>query len=648
MGLPEIAWRIGQNVRIQLERAGIGLASRTPQPTGRAGCAWLAKLPAGFDSAPYISAAERILSGRFDVFAMRDVFLGFPPQWNRDPRTGIEAPLVLGKTLDYRVESIVGDIKYLWEPNRHLELVALAQAFHLSGEQRYIKGVQRLLESWFENCPYPLGPNWTSSLENAIRLVNWSFTWHLIGGENSPLFLSPEGQVFKQRWLASIYQHMHFILGQLSFFSSANNHLLGEYMGLFIGSVTWPLWKECQAWSECAKNGLEQEALKQNASDGVNREQATWYHHEVADMILLCGLFGRANGIMFSSAYWGLLTSMLEYIASIMDVAGHVPMIGDADDAVMARLSQESGFNVYRSLLATGAVLFNREEFKTKAGRFDDKSRWLLGDSAAQKFGELPVAWGNLPVRRAFPDGGYYVLGSKYETEDEVRIVADVGPLGYLSIAAHGHADALSFTLSVKGVELLVDPGTYSYHNKNGWRDYFRGTSAHNTLVVDSANQSEIGGTFLWLRHARGRLVDAGTGPEGEQWVTGVHDGYMRLGVSHTRRIELSARGDVVTVSDEIAGNGEHELAIYFHFAPDIELTPGPQPDSWQAAKTGSRIRVLLEVDETWLWETVRGSESPKLGWYSASLGVKVPVFTLRGSRRVQLPVQVDTRIVVQ
>ena len=75
-----------------------------------------------------------------------------------------------------------------------------------------------------------------------------------------------------------------------------------------------------------------------------------------------------------------------------------------------------------------------------------------------------------LPVRRAFPEGGYYILGSDFETPREIRIVADAGPLGYREIAAHGHADALSFTLSVAGRELLVDPGTYAYHTQAAWR----------------------------------------------------------------------------------------------------------------------------------------------------------------------------------
>ena len=137
-----------------------------------------------------------------------------------------------------------------------------------------------------------------------------------------------------------------------------------------------------------------------------------------------------------------------------------MPMIGDADDGYVAgsRLAPEHALGMrrsdesdnYRSLIATGAVLFNRADLARKAGRFDDKSRWLFGRSGQRKFDALLA---KAPLRytgtRAFPHAGYYLLGDRYETRDEVRMIVDAGPLGYLSIAAHGHADALSFVLSV-------------------------------------------------------------------------------------------------------------------------------------------------------------------------------------------------------
>src|SRR5579859_4471976 len=118
----EVGSRVGGKIQGTAERAGIGLA-RPSVPEGRCGQPWLPELPRKFDVGRYRRAADRVLEGRFDVFSLRDLPLGFPPRWNVDPRTGIQAPLVFGKELNYRDPGVAGDVKYLWEVNRHLELV---------------------------------------------------------------------------------------------------------------------------------------------------------------------------------------------------------------------------------------------------------------------------------------------------------------------------------------------------------------------------------------------------------------------------------------------------------------------------------------------------------------------------------------------
>jgi hypothetical protein len=634
MGLAELAFRAGRAVQARTERIGFGLA-RPGEPSGHVGQPWCAALSRALDSQLYRGAADAVLSGRFDVFALRGTELGFPPRWNRDPKTGTEVPLQFGKAIDYRDERVAGDIKYLWEPNRHLELTTLAQAWHLTREPRYAQGCATLLESWFDACPYPMGINWTSSLEAALRLVNWHFTWHLLGGDTAPVFAGDKGRVLRERWLRSVFEHCHFIDGYLSRHSSANNHLLGEFMGLFVGAVGWPLWPQSAGWQRRAHQGFETEALRQNAPDGVNREQATYYQHEVADMMLLCGLVGRANGLAFGEGYWQRLQRLLDFIAAVMDVGGNVPMIGDADDAVMVRLSREPGFDVYRSLLATGAVLFDRPDFAGKAARFDDKSRWLLGDDAQAMFealsGTAPPA--ESPVR-TFPQGGYYVLGHRLGQPDEIRLVADAGPLGYLSIAAHGHADALAFTLSVAGQELLIDPGTFAYHTEKRWRDYFRGTRAHNTVCVDGQDQSVAGGNFLWLRHANAQCERFEVGDREDRFV-GAHDGYRRLPdpVIHRREIVLDKVRQQVVVHDALECRAAHDVEVLWHLAEDCRVMVndgvamvGKGPVRLRIGVAGAPLSV----------ESVQGRETPPLGWVSRRFDIKVPAPTLRWHGRLQ------------
>ncbi|MET0657051.1 MAG: alginate lyase family protein [Steroidobacteraceae bacterium] len=639
MGASEIAYRTRQAVHATLERAGVGLAQPT-EPRGEAGRAWIAELPRRFDQQPYVAAAERILSGHFNVFAMRNAALGFPPTWNRDPKTHTTAPLAFGKTLNYRDEQLVGDIKYLWEPNRHLELVTLAQAWHLTRDRRYLTACRTLLQSWIDQCPYPLGVHWTSSLEHGVRLVNWTFAWHLLGGECSELFADGEGSAFKSRWLQVIYQHAHFIAGHFSRFSSANNHLLGEYMGLIMASFTWPLWSESSGWRTIAREGFEREALLQTAADGVNREQAIWYHHEVADMMLICGLVACANGRDFSRTYWQRLESMLEFIASLMDAGGNVPMIGDSDDAVMLRLDPMPQPNAYRSLLATGAVLFQRGDFKAKAKTIDAKTQWLLGDAAIKRFDALPVT--HAAPRRVFAEGGYYILGSDFDTAGEVRIVADAAPLGYLSIAAHGHADALAFTMSVGGLELLIDPGTYAYHTQSRWRDYFKGTSAHNTLRIDGVDQSVSGGKFMWVRHAQVRCDEFDTEGDLEVWQAS-HDGYRRLKdpVSVARRLQFQPATRRLTIVDLIECRDEHDVEQFWHFAPQCDVRLVDSVLEVRHESIGLRMQLPTSLEA----RVIRGSEAPILGWYSARFDEKVPCDTARVSGSIRGPARFETTV---
>jgi hypothetical protein len=615
--------------------------------------------------------------------------VGFPPAWNVDPKTRITAPLRFGKDLDYRDSAEVGDIKYLWEINRHLELVTLAQAWHLTREERYVQGCRSLLESWLTQCPYALGVNWCVSLEHAVRLVNWAFAWFLLGGERSSVFDGATGESFRQRWLASIYQHCHFIARHWSRHSSANNHLMGEATGLLVGALTWPLWRESNQWAERGRRELTEAALEQTFEDGVNKEQSPWYHHAVADMMLIGGLVARGNGVDLGEPYWRRLEAMLDFIASIMDVGGNVPEIGDADEGVLVRLVPGRG-DVFQSLLATGGVLFGRPELCRKARVFDDKTRWLLGDPAQSTFDRLSasqpadgaatvpratqgaqaaegtqVAEGTrvaeatqavLPVRRQFPQGGYYILGEQFETAAEVRIVADAGPLGYLSIAAHGHADALAFTLSVSGRPMLVDPGTFAYHTQRLWRRYFKGTSAHNTVVVDDEDQSVFGGNFLWLQHANAQ-VESFTCTADTALLRAVHDGYCRLSDPVRHRRTWQYERSRLSVLDELLCQGSHSLAIHWHFAPECNVV------QHGGAIHATRDHVTLELlcpdgltpelvrgfDPT-LVETGRatgvaaadrvggeanGALTRPLGWYSSGFDVKVPATTAVFSGRI-------------
>jgi len=610
MGPAEVIWRVHQLARRKAAQMGLGLASHPPVPSfDRFGADFISVPPSAQPA--LLAAADELLAGRWNVFALRGAPLGFPPQWNRDPRTGTIAPMVAGPSIDYRNANLVGDIKYLWEPSRHLELVTLAQAWRCSGELKYRDGARILLLSWLDQCPYPQGVHWASSLELGVRLLNWSVAWQLLAGQID--------DDWRHRWLNAVYKHCHFISHHLSRHSSANNHLLGEFMGLYIASLQWPCWPESLRWRAMAERGLIEQCLQQNWEDGVNKEQAIYYHHEVMDMMLLCELAARANGDSFPPEWLARLERMAEFLAALMDAGGNVPMIGDADDARMLRLDTANE-PPYRSLLACAALLFERADFKAKAGVLDERTRWLFAD-ADSRWDALQSGVIEVP-RLSFQQGGYYLLGKDFETESEVRIVIDCGQLGYLSLAAHGHADALAFTLSMGGKEILVDPGTFAYHTHREWRDYFRSTAAHNTVQVDGLDQSEIGGNFMWLRKANAVAL----AHDGMHFFEGKQDGYMRLRdpVMHRRSVRFDTQRNALKVEDTLECLGEHEVALHWHFAEGCRAEAAGQTLHIAKGDKGVRMTCHFGLGP----QLYCASTAPIAGWISRTFDSKTGITT--------------------
>ena len=596
------------------------------------------------DSAPYTEQADRLIAGRHDIFDLEGHDLGRSPEWNRDPLTGCLAPLSHAVSLDYRDEQLVGNIKYLWEPNRHLHVPQLAQAYVLTGEERYALAVQSHVSSWMDQCPCGRGPNWSSSLELAIRLINWSITWQLLGGAEAPLFRDPTGREFRDRWLRCVYQHARSISGRLSRFSSANNHLIGEAAGVWIASVTWNCWPRMRYWGLRCKQILETEALTQNAPDGGNREQAFSYQQFVLDFLLLSGLAARSAGEDFAPDYWQRIETMLEFVAAMMDAAGNMPMVGDADDGYVVKLSPDPAFDNYRSLLATGAMLFDRPDFARKAGGIDAKTRWLIGANAiAQHHSRPDKRNGVAALSRAFPQSGYYLLGDRFDTSDEVKMLIDAGPLGYLSIAAHGHADALGIVLNVAGHDVLVDPGTYAYHTEPEWRSYFRSTRAHNTAMVDERDQSRQAGNFMWSRHARAKcLLFNANGIE--QRFAGEHDGYETLGdpVTHRREITYDTASRVFDITDTFECDAAHRVCLSWHFAESLD--PVVHGDEMDVMAGRYRIR-LVPVDRPAHVHVYRGGAAQQGGWISRRFGRKVPATTVAWQSHIHGTTTLHTRI---
>ena len=257
------------------------------------------------------------------------------------------------------------------------------------------------------------------------------------------------------------------------------------------------------------------------------------------------------------------------------------------------------------------------------------------GGGAAGLLGGARTTPGRPTTRpRHFPGAGITILNSAPEAGPEIWCRCDAGPLGFLAIAAHGHADALSVEVRHGGVEILADPGTYCYHGEPEWRSYFRSTRAHNALELDGTSQAVEAGPFMWSSQVTAEALEVHLGsPDVESW-RGRHHGYERLPGSPTveRTVRLHQTEGRLEVVDQVRSAAGHEVRLFFHLGPAVDVTLSGERAvlSWAGAD-GEPCRASLELPAALTWSEHRGETDPVLGWYSPRFGERVPTSTLLG-----------------
>lgn len=572
-----------------------------------------------YDETENISVQNQIKSTTFPVFEL-GIDLAKPDMdWHLDPKTGKCWPLINSSSIDIRDTQNIGEVDYVWRINRCQHLIDFARMSYILDDSQLKELVIRQIDDWINANPYCMGVNWTSAMEMSIRCISWAIALSYIVQENN----LPDD--ITQRICNSISLQMDYVYHHLSRFSSANNHLIVELTGLFTIGLLFKKYHQEQKWLQRGRKEIAIEVQRQIYPDGVNKEQSTHYHSLVLDCLLWIIVLAQRERIYLPEIIYKRAEAMCSYTAAIMDSNGNVPTFGDSDDGHVIWLMDLSKENNYRSQLATGAVLFNRADFKSAAGHFDKKSFWLLGSRGFRLFHEISASSKN-QESQAFTDSGYYVLRSG-QGESEKLLVFDCGPLGYPSTAAHGHADALSIWLSIGGHPMLIDPGTYSYLLYPEWRKYFRSTAAHNTVEIDGSDQSEMGGPYIWIQQAKSRCHAWHSSPSFD-YVVGSHDGYhKRFGMLHTRRI-LFIKPDYWYVEDIFDSTSRIHAQTLFHFAlGQLSLNTSETCHfcEYKVEKNQSGITILIANRADRNVSIKRADGSNMQGWISPKYGRKIP-----------------------
>ncbi len=512
----------------------------------------------------FINAAESIVEGRIDLLGYRNLYVGTDIDWHCEPLSSKRSPLKHWKEFDDLDTSDTGNKKIVWELNRHQHFFTLGVAFWLTGDERFGETFARHLDSWMEQNPPGLGINWSSSLEVGFRAMSWLWAFHFFYDSDH---FTPE--LFK-RALKYLYLHGRHIERYLSTYYSPNTHLTGEGLALYYLGTQLPFFVRAKQWRRLGEEIMFGEIERQILEDGIYFEQSTWYQRYTVDIFTQ---FLILRGLQRETELNGQVEQLETRLQKAFDVLMNftmpdrtTPLIGDDDGGRMLPLTTAQPDD-FRGSLVVGATLFNKPDFKFVAGDASEDLFWLLGSKGMTAYAELEPAEPK-GTSIDFPNGGYCVMRDGWEDTDNCLIV-DCGDLGSLS-GGHGHADALSIEVAARGRRLLVDSGTYTYHESTELRNHFRSTTAHNTVMIDSHSSSEPGNAFSWQTRAEAERK-AWIAEDRFDFFEGSHNGYERLenGATHTRSI-LFLKNDYWIIRDLIETGGEHDYSLNFHYARDI------------------------------------------------------------------------------
>ena len=577
-------------------------------------------------TAAVVAVADRMVEGRVQYFGYPEAVLARPVDWHHDPVSGIRWPAVAAARLDHRSAS--GDVKWIWELNRLQHLPWLAEAWLYTGERRYAETAFAHLDTWLEQNPPGTGIAWRGAFEAGVRLISVSVA--LQGLRDSELLTVdalPRGRPDGGRVDAALLDRSVAVQlgeqppggrtersgGWCAVASRAGRVRRRRCSGRWTGSRGSRTGRSCPTAP----------ALSRRSPTSSSPGTCFWW----------CTLWLRLAGRPVPSAITAGLRRSATYLAALAGDGDPVPRYGDDDEGFALRLDVEPVPGLRRHLEAVAAV--TGASVATRHGVEGLTALWLGGTNPARPTGHVP------PSSRYFADGGLVLLRSAGR-----RLTMDVGPLGYLAIAAHGHADALAVTLAVDGTELIGDPGAGSYYGHPGWRPVHRGTRAHATVTVDGVDQSVIGGAFLWTTKAvtTVRRVDLASGV-----VDAEHDGYQRLEqpVRHRRWLIGTPGQWTVLVVDELTGQGLHTVRTTWPLHPDLESDQNPAgTDMHAVSKDGQPVlHVAHAATAPLTLDQVRGDEETGLGWWSERLESRRPAWWLSAVVRAELPLVIVTAL---
>jgi hypothetical protein len=495
-----------------------------------------------------ITRAESILAGEYQWLLHGWINTGSGPDWLSlvDKPGSWEA--IASTDLDFMTENRSGDIRRIWELNRHQHWITLGRAWRLTGDRRYAAEFTRQLADWLVKNPPGKGPNWVQAQETALRMISWTWAWHLF--HDAAEFTID----LRKAMLQSLERHFRFTERHLCAFGRyTHNHLISELSGLYLVSRFFPFLQDAARTEKWTRALIVREVKKQIYEDGIAAELSTNYMLFVLDS--LTGVVA-ADPVYFKKwGIWERVSQMGNAAARLVRPDGSLPYIGDNDSGRGWRLSEnDHDRSIYGQL---PSVMEGAQTESWLSMKPAQEWLWIFGPDLGT------ASYSAFQPARMFESGGIWTWRSDASPKASwvlFRGGATLRKTGVLQ--SHHHADALSFELVFAGQSVLIDPGTYAYSLETTIRQQLRSSKAHSTLWVENREQCDFRGKRFGVWDLpTSRLIDLG--------LNHLEMAVAWKDVDHTRRLLVDDSS--VTIVDFVRRPPQLDAEIGFQLAAGVD-----------------------------------------------------------------------------
>lgn len=394
-----------------------------------------------------------------------------------------------------------------------------------------------LIDHWIHHNPPGSGEGW-HPYTISRRSVNW-LKWDMAADKLSEQ--AHHSLLLQIRWLA---QRLEFHL--------LGNHLIANAKALVFAGCYYA-GTEADEWLTAGLKILRCQLQEQILEDGGHCERSTQYHaiilEDLLDLINLAQAY-PAQLASEENTWQQYALDMMRWLLTMSHPDGRIALF---NDATLQGAASPEQLICYMNRLG---LTLSRQE--------DRGLCWL----AASGY----LRW----------------------SDQQTTLLLDCAPVGPDYQPGHGHADTLSFELSLFGQRVVVNSGVSEY-GVSAERLRQRGTAAHNTVVVDGQNSSQVWSGFRVARRAQPYLYNLSATPD-RFYAHAGHDGYWHLpGKVIHQRLWWGASGSLV-IEDRLLGRFSTATA-YLHFHPDIEIHQYDPAQGW-VLRLGSGEEVMLRVLE--------------------------------------------------